>query len=350
MKRTAPATVLALFLVILILAASGCVKVNLPSSNKEPVSIGSVAMATSVSADGQPLSVSSNFLASTPAIHVSAQVVNAPDNTSVGAKWVQTRDASGKAMTAELFNDSTTVKGTKYVSFNHAPAAGAWAPGQYTVYILLNGAETTTTSFTVQGVSQASAQAPTISSFTATPEAINAGQAVTLSWNTSGATTVNIAGIGNVPATGNKVVVPVNSREYTLTASNSAGTTSLKVAINVTSYISDKPDLTVTDFWVEGNKAYYKIKNIGQTKVSPEDYTNPNAKPSLTYLYIQGNYRDSSRVEVLAPGEERTLSFPNYEWTHGTNRSYSLPIRVCADGQNLIGEYDKNNNCLVLDW
>ena len=192
--------------------------------------------------------------------------------------------------------------------------------------------------------------APTILSFKAMPEAISTGQAVTLSWSTRDATSVILSGVGDVPPTGNRIVVPVNSREYTLTAANNAGSTSLSVGIEVTSYISDKPDLTITGFRVEGNRACYKVKNIGQTAVTPESYTNPNARPSLTYLYIQGTYRDSSRVEVLAPGEERELCFPNYEWTHGSTRTYSLPVRICADGQNQIGEYDKNNNCLVLDW
>jgi len=192
--------------------------------------------------------------------------------------------------------------------------------------------------------------APTILFFKAMPEAISTGQAVTLSWSTRDATSVTLSGVGDVPPTGNRIVTPVNSREYTLTAANSAGSTSLAVSIDVTSYISDKPDLTIIDFRVEGKKACYKIKNIGQTAVIPESYTNPNARPSLTYLYVDGTYRDTSRVEVLAPGEERELCFPNYEWTHGSTRTYSLPIRICADGQNQIGEYDKNNNCLVLDW
>jgi len=350
MKRPVPATALLIVIILLTLITSGCIKFNVPDSNKGPATIGSVVVATSVSADGQPLSVSSNFLATTPAIYVSAQIVNAPEDTTVGARWIYVKDNSGKAMNQPLFEDSTTVKGTKYVAFNHAAASGTWSPGQYSISILLNNEETTTTTFTVQGVQQANVPAPTISFFKATPAAISAGQAVTLSWSTSGATTVSIAGIGNVPSVGNRVVVPVNSREYTLTAVNNAGTTSLKVSLDVTSFISDKPDLTITDFWVEGTKAYFKIKNIGQTKVMPDAYTNPNAKPSLTYLYIEGNYRDSSRVEVLAPGEERTQSFPNYVWTYGLARTFKIPIRICADGQNLIGEYDKNNNCLVLDW
>lgn len=350
MKRPVPATALLIVIILLALITTGCIRVNIPDSNKGPVTIGNVAVATSVSAEGQPLSVSSNFLANTPSIYVSAQVTNAPENTAVGAKWFYVKDASGKAINQALFEDSTMVKGTKYVAFNHVPASGAWSPGQYSISILLNNTETTNTTFTIQPVQQANVPAPTISFFRATPEAINTGQAVTLSWSTTGATTVSIAGMGNVPAVGNRVIVPVNSREYTLTAINNAGTTSLTVSINVTSYISDKPDLTITDFWVEGTKAYYKIKNIGQTKVMSDAYTNPNAKESMTYLYVQGDYRDASRVEVLAPGEERTLSFSNYPWPYGTNRTYKIPIRICADAQNLIGEYDKDNNCLILDW
>lgn len=350
MKRPVPATVLPCVIILLALMTAGCIRINNGEANKGPVSIGNVTLATSVSADGQPLSVSSNFLASTPSIYISAQVTNAPSNTQVGARWYYVKDNNGNVLNKLLFEDSTTVKGTQYFSFNHAPASGLWGPGQYSISILLNNADTTTASFTVQQVQQANIPAPTIIFFKALPEAISIGQAVTLSWNTTGATTVSLSGIGNVPSVGNKIVVPINSREYTLTASNSAGTTLQKVSIDVTSFISDKPDLTITDFWVEGSKAYYKIKNIGQTKTTPSDYTNPNAKQSLTYLYIEGNYRDSSRVDVLAPDEERTMSFPNYVWTYGTGRTYKLPIRICADGQNQIGEYDKNNNCLVLDW
>jgi len=53
---------------------------------------------------------------------------------------------------------------------------------------------------------------------------------------------------------------------------------------------------------------------------------------------------------VLAPGQERTQVFPNYNWTYGASRTYRLPVRVCADARNEIGEYDEYNNCLIVEW
>jgi len=38
------------------------------------------------------------------------------------------------------------------------------------------------------------------------------------------------------------------------------------------------------------------------------------------------------------------------KWGYGAQRSYKIPVRVCADDYNNIGEYDEINNCLVLDW
>lgn len=322
----------------------------MPEGEKGPVSLTEISTATSISSNGQPMSVANSFLASTPEIYVCARVNNAPENSLAAAKCVYLGSGSRTTMDQVVSEDSINVSGTRYVAFKLHPSSGLWEPGNYSVSLYLNNAEVASTSFSVAAIQKADVPAPTISYFKAFPESISTGQAVALSWSTMGADTVTIAGLGNVPPVGDRIVVPVNSREYILTAVNKAGSTTVKVSITVTSFISDKPDLTITDFWVEGDRAYYKIKNIGQTKVMPETYTNPNAKPSLTFLYVEGNYRDSSRVEVLAPGEERTLYFPNYQWPYGTQRRYSIPIRICADGQNLIGEYDKNNNCLVLDW
>ena len=194
---------------------------------------------------------------------------------------------------------------------------------------------------TVQPVRQANAPAPTISYFRVTPESIMAGQSVTLSWSVSDATQVSISPIGSVSAAGNIILTPANSAEYSLTASNSAGSTSMKAGVRVTSYISDKPDLVITDFKVEGNKASFKVKNIGGVNT---------VKPTVTYLYIDGNYKASSLTDILSAGQERWQEFPNYDWSYGAQRTFKVPIRVCADAQDVVGEYDEQNNCLNLDW
>jgi hypothetical protein len=64
-----------------------------------------------------------------------------------------------------------------------------------------------------------------IGAFSSNPATINSGGMSTLSWNVTGATSVSIdQGIGLVDAAGTRVVSPVISTVYTISATNSAGT------------------------------------------------------------------------------------------------------------------------------
>ena len=338
MLRLCP--LMAIIFILMILSA-GCIKVNNPAGNQGPATLSEITTATAVSAEGQPLAVASAFSAGTPTIYVSVKVNKAPENTSVGIKWLYIKDQSGQALNQLLAEETKAAKGTQYVAFSRQAVTGNWDSGQYSVSLSLNGQETATAQFTVMAVQQANVPAPTISYFRVTPESIMAGQAVTLSWSVSDATQVSISPIGSVSASGNYIVTPANSAEYSLTASNSAGTTSMKAGVHVTSYISDKPDLVITDFKVEGNKASFKVKNIGGVNT---------VKPTVTYLYIDGTYRASALTDILSAGQERLQEFSNYEWSYGAARAYKLPVRVCADAQDVVGEYDEQNNCLNLDW
>ncbi|MGA2368043.1 MAG: CARDB domain-containing protein [Dehalococcoidia bacterium] len=339
-KAVRPLFVLA-SIVTLFLLAAGCMKVAAPTNSGAPVAtLSNVNTATAVSSDGLPLSVASIFLANTPNIFVAATVSNAPEGTAVTAQWVMVKDSTGKLLNQILFNDSDTVTGTRNISFSHASPAGGWQAGQYAISLQLNGKEVTTTQFTVQSVQAANVPAPTISYFKATPDTQDTGQPVTLSWSTTDATSVDISGVGNVASQGTTIIIPINSVEYTLKATNAMGTTTAKVYVYITSYISDKPDLVITDFHVEGDKAFYTIKNIGGVP----------AKQSTTFLYVQGDNKASSLVDILPSGSERTLAFPNFLWSYGTARNYTLPVRICADGLKAIGEYNKDNNCMQINW
>lgn len=90
-----------------------------------------------------------------------------------------------------------------------------------------------------------SSSAPTISSFTASPSTITAGSPSTLSWSTSGATSLSInQGVGTV--TGNSVAVnPAATTTYTLTATNSAGSVTRSVTVTVT--VANSPP-TISSF------------------------------------------------------------------------------------------------------
>lgn len=318
---------------------TGCVKFQDPNAGKN-LSLSNVTIASSVAPDGQPLATGTSFIATTPELFVSAKLNDAPENTSVGARWIYVKDAAGKPLNQTLGEEAISAKGSRYVSFSQRPSAGTWASGQYSVTMLLNGKDVSSATFTIQAVQQAGAQAPTISYFRALPEAISTGQPVTLSWSVTGATQVEISTIGSVQPEGNATVTPVSTVEYQLTAKNSAGETTMKLNVIVTSFTTDKPELVITSFRAEGDRAYFKIKNVGGT----------SSKNSTTGLYIEGNKRSSAMVEILAPGEEREQPFPNYQWTYGSNRTFKLPVRICADELNQVGEYDENNNCLMVDW
>ncbi|MCL4849901.1 MAG: hypothetical protein KJZ78_00785, partial [Bryobacteraceae bacterium] len=77
---------------------------------------------------------------------------------------------------------------------------------------------------TLQLTSSATASKPVISSFTATPASIDSGNASTLAWSVSGATSLSInQGVGTVTGAASKSVTPAATTTYTLTATNAAG-------------------------------------------------------------------------------------------------------------------------------
>jgi len=327
----------------LLLISTGCVKVNPDAVNPEgvPATLSEITTAAVVDAQGQAMGVArEDFTADTPRIYLSARVNNAPVDTQITAGWLFFKDGNNIEVNRPLYDDSITVKGTRYFSFGRPAPSGSWEPGQYIIQIRVNGKEYANARFKVKAPQQADVPAPTITFFKAEPEAITYGQSVVLSWSTTAATKVDLSAVGSVQTIGNKIVNPATSMDYVLTATNAVGTTAKKLRVEVTSFNSDKPELVITDFWAAGDKAYYKIRNVGGAE----------ARESLTGLYINGMLADQNRVEILAPGQERVYSFPALKWSYGAQRAYKTPVRVCADDYNRIGEYDELNNCLVLDW
>jgi hypothetical protein len=188
---------------------------------------------------------------------------------------------------------------------------------------------------------------PTINSFTASPTSISQGQRTTLSWDVSGAATITIQPeIGTVGASGSLQLTPNASVTYTLTATNQAGSATRFVSVAVTPGFAGKPDLVITDIWLMGSQVNYKLANIGSG----------NAKSSHSYLYVNDVKQADDWVEPLAAGEERTTSFPNFDWMFPGAAGdpaaaiAEFTVRVCADAGNGIEESDKDNNCLTKIW
>ena len=85
---------------------------------------------------------------------------------------------------------------------------------------------------------------PTVTSFSASPSSITAGNSTTLSWSVSGATSLSIdqgVGIQSSLTTGSVSVTPLATTTYTLTATNSAGTVTAQTAVFVTPAVDTIP-------------------------------------------------------------------------------------------------------------
>jgi hypothetical protein len=89
--------------------------------------------------------------------------------------------------------------------------------------------------------------APTITSFSASPATINAGQSTTISWTTSGATAVQLVPVvGNQLTSGSVSVSPSLTTVYTLTAASIGGTTTQQKTVTVQGSLPSPPTLAPT--------------------------------------------------------------------------------------------------------
>ena len=132
-----------------------------------------------------------------------------PDGTVVAYRWQS--DIDGELGVTETFETSSLSVGTHVVYFKVQDNNDNWS-------------DEVRRRVTVSAGASATASAPVIDSFSASPGIIASGSSSTLSWSISGAATATIdQGVGNVALTGTRVVSPGATTTYTLTASNEVG-------------------------------------------------------------------------------------------------------------------------------
>ena len=159
----------------------------------------------------QPSTVTINSFTSSPAR------VNAGDQSTL--QW----NVSGAtAVTIDHDIGSVSLQGMAPVT-----------PTENTTYTLsATGSSGTVAASTL--VSVVPAGTPVITSFTAAPSEITAGQSSTLEWNVTGANSVSIdSGIGTVSVAGSATITPSDNTTYTLTAQGNSGTASSTVTVTV---------------------------------------------------------------------------------------------------------------------
>jgi hypothetical protein len=240
---------------------------------------------------------------------------------SATVNWATT-GATGIAVTPGTFA-STSASGSVILS-----------PTTTTTYTLTaTNTSGTVTATAVVTVTQPSL--PTISSFTAIPTSITLGGISTLSWTTSGATTLNIApgNLASTSATGTVNVSPETTTTYVLTATNAAGSVTASAKVTLT---STGGPLSITTTSCPGgtqNTAYAgcTIAATGGTPPYSFSVDDSGNYPPLP----EGLTMDTSSGEITSPliGGQGTYT-PEIIVTDATSATAKTQIAFAMNGSN----------------
>jgi len=199
--------------------------------------------------------------------------------------------------------------------------------------------------------------APIISTFTATPSAINSGESVTLSWTLAGGapTTLSIDNnIGSVLSKTSIIVKPTITTTYVLTATNSAGTVIQPVAVEV---VADPPPTTITkDYQYDANG---NITSDG-TSTYTYDYNNRlisagNTATNTTSTYAYDPSGQRIKMVVQNPdGSSTTTYYPTKDYNvsyttdaKGNKSPETITKHIFAGSQNIATVQGNGNNAKI---
>jgi chitodextrinase len=201
---------------------------------------------------------------------------------------------------------------------------------------------------------------PVITSFTATPASIAAGQSAALSWAASNTTSLTINnGVGTVTGT-SATVQPTVTTAYTLTATNSMGSTTSQASVTVTA--DTTPPTTPTGLtavaisssqinlnWtastdnvgVAGYRLYRNGSQIATTTAT--SYSDTGLSASTTYAYNVAAFDAAGNTSPQSsPASANTLAGstqgPTVSITSPTNgQVLSGPVTITAEAADNLG-------------
>jgi hypothetical protein len=245
-----------------------------------------------------------------------------PDGTIVAYKWRSSID--GDLSSAAQFEGKLSA-GNHLIYFRVQDNNGNWSPE-------------VSSAINVSGGAPPPSGLPVINTFNANPGSISSGGSSTLVWEVAGASSVSIdQGIGNVAASGTRVVSPGTTTSYTLVATSPAGNVTATTVVSVTGLPpSGQPDLIINDIERDGSTIRYVIRNQGTA----------TAGPSTSLLTVDGAITATDAVGPLAAGASSNESFA-FSYT------CSLPgdsVAVQADKDNVVVESNEGNNALSESW
>src|SRR5579863_2173609 len=251
----------------------------------------------------------------------SASPTSIINGATTTVSWAAT-GATGVAITPGTFA-STSASGTVVLS-----------PTATTTYTL-TATNTTGSATATLTVTVTQPTLPTISSFTASPTSITLGGISTLSWTTSGATTLNIApgNLASTSASGSVNVSPETTTNYVLTATNAAGSVTAKATVTLTS-TGGPLSITTTSCPGGTQNTAYSGCTIAATGGAPP-YTF-SVDDSGNYPPLpEGLAMDASSGEITSPliGGQGTYT-PEFVVTDSAGATAKAQIAFAMNGSN----------------
>ena len=184
--------------------------------------------------------------------------------------------------------------------------------------------------------------APAIVSFSATPSSAAPGQAVSLVWTVSGATSLTIDnGVGDVTSLASKTVWPARTTTYTLTAANSSGTATAQAAVTIS---QTPPPAAFAPIRVNaGGPAY--VDSSGQAWSADKGFTgggtahiwNPVAKTADQALYQTLRYGSLFTYQFAVPNGAYTV---NLKFAEPSLSAGQRLFNVAINGTPALANFD----------
>ena len=164
--------------------------------------------------------------------------------------------------------------------------------------------------------------APT-ATLAANPSVIQQGQSTILSWQTNNASDISVAGLGTLPSSGSRTVVPSSSTTYTLVANGPGGTADASARVTVNAPVSNAASsLSDEDLFSKNMKDIFFDYN--KADVRPGEV--PTTYSNSTFLSQHPN------VKVVIEGHCDDRGSEEYNLALGTSRAESVKQALVQEG------------------
>ncbi len=266
---------------------------------------GSVNREVTITVTGKPPTIN-NFVASPAGIYVGQQSTLSWNVTSATSVSIQPEVGI------------VSLSGSKVVS-----------PGITTRYVLTaansNGNSTATINLEVS-----TSKAPIITTFSASPTSIKAGDDCTLTWDVIGAKSINInQGIGGVASKGTIQVTPSETATFTLRADSDYGSVSKSLAVSVdTSGVTTGPALTKDPPVIKKFSASSSSINLGEEVTLTWEV---DAARTLSIIPVVGGVPSSGWKKVI-PFATTTYKLTAANTFGTVDKEVEVSVTVSGDG------------------